>query len=124
VRGALLVMAGGALGSLLRWGVGLRLVAPAAGWPWSTFAVNVVGAFVIALVSAWPSFALASRPELRLLVVTGVLGGFTTYSSFNQETLAAFVGGHPLRALGYAAATFAGCLASGLAGHVAGRGLG
>jgi CrcB protein len=118
------VMLGGALGSAARWALGLWLGASPSGWPWATFAVNILGAFAIALLAAWPSFALSSRPELRLLVVTGVLGGFTTYSSFNQETLAALVAGEPGRAIAYASATFAGCLASGFAGHVVGRMLG
>ena len=121
MRGLWLVMAGGALGSAARWGVGSWLGASPSGWPWATLAVNCVGAFVIALLSAWPSLALASRPEVRLLLVTGVLGGFTTDSSFNQETLAALVSGHPGRALANATATLCGGFASGLLGHVAGR---
>jgi CrcB protein len=121
VRDALLVMAGGAFGSLLRWSVGRFVPPPASGWPLATWLVNVAGAFVLALLAASPAFALGARPALRLLVVTGVLGGFTTYSAFNQETLAALVHGRVARGLGYAAATLCGALASGLCGHLAGR---
>jgi CrcB protein len=124
VNRALLVMVGGATGSLLRWAVGLRLGASTTGWPWATLVVNLTGSFVLGLLAAWPSFALETRPELRLLVVTGVLGGFTTYSSFNQETLAALLGGQPARALAFAAATLAGCLVSGAAGQLVGSRLG
>ncbi len=124
MNGLWLVMAGGALGSAARWGVGLRLGASPSGWPWATLAVNAAGAFVIALLAASPAFALASRPEARLFLVTGVLGGFTTYASFNQETLAAIASGQPGRAFAYAAVTVGGCLVSGFAGHAVGRLLG
>jgi CrcB protein len=124
VNGLWLVMAGGALGSAARWAVGLRLGPSPSGWPWATLTVNAVGAFVIALLAALPAFEAASRPEARLFLVTGVLGGFTTYASFNQETLAAIASGHPGRAFAYAAATLAGCLVSGFAGHAVGRLLG
>ncbi|WP_402469798.1 fluoride efflux transporter FluC [Isoptericola aurantiacus] len=79
-----LVAAGGAVGSVGRYGVGLLLPHGTAQWPWGTFAVNLLGAFVL----GWLLEALARRgpesPRLRrtrLFFGTGVLGGFTTYSS-------------------------------------------
>lgn len=78
------VAAGGAVGSMLRYGVGLVLPHESGDWPWSTFVVNMVGAFLL----GWLLETVARRgPEtmrlrrVRLFAGTGVLGGFTTYSS-------------------------------------------
>lgn len=79
----LAVAAGGALGSVARYAVKLGF-GPAAGFPWWTLLVNVVGGLVIGLL------ALAARdwPEaLRAGVIVGLLGGFTTFSAFSLETL-------------------------------------
>lgn len=117
----MLVSLGGAIGSGARYLVSdfaaRRLPA---GYPWGTFAVNVAGSFLLgAVVSA----ALAGRvsPEWRLFLATGVLGGFTTYSSFNSELLKAMQEGAPAFGIAYAAAMLAGGLAAGLAGLAAGR---
>jgi len=84
----LLVMAGGAIGALSRYGVSL-LAAQLFGtkFPWGTLIVNLSGCFLIGL-----SFALADRgisimnPSIRLFFVTGYLGALTTFSTFGLET--------------------------------------
>jgi CrcB protein len=77
-----LVMLGGALGSALRYGAGLLSVAWfGAAYPWSTFAVNVVGSALIGVAAG-----LGVEGGWRLLLVTGFLGGFTTFSAFSLET--------------------------------------
>ncbi|KFN48710.1 fluoride efflux transporter CrcB [Arenimonas composti] len=84
--GWLWVGLGGALGAIARYGVSLALAGSAARFPWPTFAVNVLGCLLIGLVAG----VLARAPDgdtLRLFVVTGVLGGFTTFSAFGLETL-------------------------------------
>ncbi len=81
----LLVALGGAVGSIARYGVGLA----AARWfglafPWGTLAVNVLGGLAIGLMAA----RIAPENEsLRLLIGTGLLGGFTTFSAFSLETV-------------------------------------
>jgi fluoride exporter len=117
----LLVCAGGALGSGARYLVATGM-ARAAGiaWPWGTLVVNVVGSFLIALVMAGAASGQLSE-ETRLLLGAGVLGGFTTYSSFNHETLAFAAQGRLGAAAGYAVVTFAACLAAGLAGMAVAR---
>lgn len=100
------VAAGGAMGSVARYGVGnlARSLAPA--WPWGTLAVNVLGSFLIGLLFAW----FAARPAsdaLRLGLITGVLGGFTTFSTFSIETLELLRAGWTASALIYMAATLA-----------------
>lgn len=102
----LLVFVGGGVGSLLRHGVSVW-VAPAAGladparFPVETLLVNVAGCLLIGLLAAW----CGRREPFRLLVLVGMLGGFTTFSSFGLEAIRLFSLGHPLKALGYIAAT-------------------
>lgn len=66
------------LGAQARWG---------AEWPVGTFVVNVVGCFLIALVSQIALQKSSFSPDLRVIVTTGFLGGLTTYSSFSFETM-------------------------------------
>ncbi len=83
-----LVALGGAVGSALRYAAAAALPADASWWPWPTFAVNVVGAFALGLLL---EAAAVRGPEtvrlrrVRLFAGTGVLGGFTTYSSLALE---------------------------------------
>ena len=82
------VALGGALGASARYGVD-RLIerSSSAVYPWSTFTINVSGCFLIGLISA----ALVDRHHLpawlRIGLVVGVVGGYTTFSTFAQETL-------------------------------------
>ncbi|TCZ65582.1 CrcB family protein [Roseicella aquatilis] len=78
----LLVAAGGALGSVLRFLVSTLLVELlGTAFPWGTLAVNVVGSAAIGLLGG-----LGVEGGMRLLLVTGLLGGFTTFSAFSLET--------------------------------------
>ena len=101
MREILLVGCGGFIGSVVRFLVGLRVTAaaPEARFPWGTFAVNLAGCFLIGL--------LAGRLDehLRPLVITGFLGGFTTFSAFGLETLLLLRSGEWMLALGYALAS-------------------
>lgn len=83
----LIVAAGGALGAAARYGVGRLL--PAAGWPWSTLVVNVVGSLLMGLLAGWLSLRAGSAGETatRLFLAVGLLGGFTTFSAFSLETV-------------------------------------
>jgi CrcB protein len=117
----LVVALGGAIGSAMRYvlGIGLTAVTREAWLPVSTFAVNVVGSFAIGLLMAsWPEPSL-----LRLAVTTGLLGGFTTYSAFNLETLELARHGQVPLALGYVVATVVTCLVAGWIGVRIGGGL-
>jgi CrcB protein len=120
----LLVCLGGALGSGTRYLVAVALAHRAAvHFPWATFAVNVAGCFLLQLILGLIGGGLRLSDELRLLLTTGVMGGFTTYSSFNAETLALWRAGAPRLALGYLLATVLVCLAAGLAGAALARSL-
>ena len=97
----LLVGVGGAFGSMARYGIGLAL--PSSGFPYATLAVNVIGCFCIGLAMPAAARVEALSPELRLLVVVGFLGGFTTFSAFGNETMALLRSGGGLALLNVAA---------------------
>ncbi len=114
------VIAGG-LGSGARYLVGQWAAArldPA--FPYGTLIVNLSGCFALGLVAQLAS-STSWSPELRTAVTVGFLGGFTTYSTFNQETLALFAAGSTGVALLNVAITLAGGLAAGWLGIVAAR---
>lgn len=75
---------GAIAGSCARYAVG-QFLPTESGWPLATFAVNILGAFIIGILSA--TSAVMVSEKLRAFVVTGVLGGFTTYSAFAVESL-------------------------------------
>jgi CrcB protein len=79
-------MLGGAVGAGARYGVGLAL-RQVPTFPWSTLAVNVVGSFMIGIVLVLADEEQRMGASLRTFLAVGVLGGFTTFSSFSAETL-------------------------------------
>ena len=86
------VALGGALGAVGRYAVGLAVAAFApeaflGGFPVATLIANVFGCFVIGVLSALFEGPFAGRDHVRLFAVTGVLGGFTTFSTFSLETV-------------------------------------
>lgn len=103
------VSLGAVVGSLLRWGAGIWLNARWAGFPLGTLFVNCVGGLAIGAVLFW----LERSPNelLRLLLVTGLLGGFTTFSAFSAESLIMLQRGDFLLALTHAAGHVIGALA-------------
>ncbi|MBL8200952.1 MAG: fluoride efflux transporter CrcB [Chromatiales bacterium] len=85
---------GGAAGSVLRYlvsGVAQRALVPGAGalasFPAGTLVVNVTGSLLIGLLAGLAESRALLGPEARLLLVTGLLGGYTTFSAFSLETL-------------------------------------
>lgn len=84
----LLVLAGGALGSAARYLVAASMadrLGPA--FPWGTLTVNIAGSFLIGLIATLADEFGSIGPQARVFLVVGVLGGFTTFSSFSLETL-------------------------------------
>jgi CrcB protein len=92
-------------------------------FPAGTLAVNLVGSFGIGLVMHLGLETTLLSPTARLFLTTGVMGGLTTYSTFNYETLGLVSEGDWLRAGLNVVATFAGCLVAGLLGVASGRAL-
>ncbi len=122
----LLVCLGGALGSGARYLVGTAIqgrtnaTATFGTLPNGTLAVNLVGSLLIGLLLAAGLEGVKAN-SWRLLLVTGLLGGFTTYSAFNQETLELLRSGRTTAALTYVATTLVGGLVAGLVGAALGR---
>ncbi len=79
--------------------VALAQTATRSGFPIATLAVNVIGCFVIGAASAWLTARPSMPPELQLFMVVGVLGGFTTYSTFANETFLLARYGHVITAV-------------------------
>lgn len=113
----LLVALGSALGGVLRYGV--ARVAPIApgGWAVATLVVNVLGSFLIGLLYPWVAARGISAENARLFWMTGVLGGFTTYSAFALETSLLGASGNWASAAGYTAITVVACLTAALVGR-------
>ena len=113
----ILVALGGAIGSVARYGVG-AVAAQLLGstFPWGTLLVNLSGSFLIAVVMHVALAGTAISLELRIFLTTGIMGGYTTYSSFNYETLALVEQGAFSLAAVNLGATVLGCLAAGLFG--------
>jgi CrcB protein len=85
----LIVALGGAIGSVARYKVGGFALHHTQSWnfPVSTFSVNVIGCFVIGLLAALVEHHDLFSPSVRLLLFTGLLGGFTTFSAFGYESV-------------------------------------
>lgn len=99
---------GGAIGALARWSIGELVERPPAGVPWATLLVNLAGCFAIGAASRrW-------HPDTDRWAfgVTGVLGGFTTFSAFANETRELLADGRAGAALGVVAVTLIGGVAA------------
>jgi CrcB protein len=107
----------GAVGTLLRAGCsGLvtRLLGP--GFPWGTLAVNVAGSFAFGAIMGWVRSRHAVPDSVETVLLIGLLGGFTTYSSYAFQSVELLEGGRPIHALGYMLATNLVALAAAWAG--------
>jgi CrcB protein len=115
------VMIAGGLGSGARYAIGLwALNRMGAQFPFGTLIVNLAGCFALGAVAQWAASG-SWPPETRAAIGAGFLGGFTTYSSFNQETIALFTSGAAGAAAVNVAVTLAGGLAAGGLGAAAAR---
>jgi CrcB protein len=91
---------GGALGSILRWYLGLRLNPLFPSLPLGTLAANVIAGYVIGVAVAFFSRYPGLSVEWRLFVITGLMGGLSTFSTFSAEVVTHFQQGRPIWAIG------------------------
>ena len=106
--GILLTAAGGAVGALARWALEESFPAHGTAFPWTTFAVNVIGSGLLALLGLLP--AVRRRPALPVLLGTGVLGGFTTMSAASVDTVRLLDHGASITGTAYALGTLGAAL--------------
>ena len=115
------ILAGGAVGALLRALVADALPTARGGWPWATFAVNIAGAALLAWLTTRLGEMVAPTRYWRFLLGTGFCGALTTFSTFQVETIRLAKDGHPATALAYAAASLAAGMAVAVAASVVAR---
>lgn len=108
----LLVGLGGFAGAVARYLLGGWVLhhTLSAKFPWSTFAVNVLGCLVIGVLSGLAERVEWFTPPVRLLLLTGLLGGFTTFSAFGLETVHLLRRGEPWVAAAYALGSVVVCI--------------
>ena len=113
---------GGALGALARYGVSTAWPHPPAGFPWATVVINVTGCFLIgALMVVLTEIAGRPHPLARPFLGVGILGGFTTFSTYTVEVQRLLAGGHAGVALLYLFGTLGAALVAVQLGVVATR---
>jgi CrcB protein len=116
----LAVALGSALGGVGRYGLSRLWPWVPGGWPTATITANLLGSFAIGLLSVVLSARAGGAETARLFWMTGVLGGFTTYSAFALETVTLAGAGEALRAAAYVAVTVLACLVAAFAGRALG----
>ncbi|EGV30938.1 CrcB-like protein [Thiorhodococcus drewsii AZ1] len=112
------IFSGAGLGALLRWYIGARLNPVFPTLPIGTLTANLLGGFLIGLAITWFARHPTVPPELRLMVVTGFLGGLTTFSTFSAEVVNLLMRGEYLWGLGAIAAHLTGSLSMTAVGIV------
>jgi CrcB protein len=122
VRKLLLVVLGSGFGGGARYLVGGWVMQRfGAAFPYGTLGINALGSFLVVLIVHLSLHTGAIGGDLRLALTTGVMGGFTTYSTFTYETVAFFERGAVGAGAIYLGATVAICLIAGVAGLWVGR---
>ncbi|HTU75203.1 MAG TPA: CrcB family protein [Trebonia sp.] len=110
------VSCGGVLGALARYGVQTAYPHSDAQFGWATFAINVSGCLLIGIIAVLIAGAPGTHRLVRPFLVTGVLGGYTTFSTYIVDIQHALLAGAPRTALLYGAATVAAAIVAAWAG--------
>ncbi len=120
----LLVATGGAIGASLRYLTGIAaLLWFGANFPWGTLMVNVIGSFAMGVLAEFIIRKLGASNELRLLLMTGLLGGYTTFSAFSLDAILLIERGAYSAAAGYILANVVGSILALLLGLMLARSL-
>jgi CrcB protein len=109
---------GGATGTLLRYAIGVALAPATSRFPIATLLINVSGSFLIGWLAEYPGLV---NPTLRVALIVGLCGGFTTFSAFSLETFRLIERGEIARAAVYAGASVLLCVAATALGVFAAR---
>lgn len=112
---------GGGLGALARYGIALLLPRPPGGFPWATFFTNILGCLLIGVLMVLISEARSAHRLVRPFLGVGVLGGFTTFSTYAVEIRGLLQPGTAALAFAYLAGTLAGAMLAVFTGVMATR---
>ncbi|MDP9432132.1 MAG: fluoride efflux transporter CrcB [Actinomycetota bacterium] len=118
---AVVVAAGGVLGSVARYGLSVVLPTEPQNFPWGTFVTNVAGCALLGALLALLPDAAGPHVLIRTFLGPGVLGGFTTFSAFSVESVALLSAGRAQPAMGYVLGTVLAALAGVQVGSMAAR---
>jgi CrcB protein len=120
----LAVAVGGAMGSLARFWLAAAMTAlTGPRFPWGTLLINVLGSFIIGLVAAvtMAPERVGMHPDVRIFLMVGICGGFTTFSAFSLQTLELLQSGAVWQAAGYIVGSVVFCLTAVWGGWMFGR---
>jgi CrcB protein len=112
---------GGVLGALARWGVSTALPHAVGSWPWATLVVNLTGCLAIGALLAVLLARFPHSPWLRPFLAVGILGGYTTYSTFAVDVIQLTHAGRPWLAVAYLLVSVLGGILAVVGGLLAGR---
>jgi len=116
------IAAGGALGALLRYWTSTAIHSRfGTAFPYGTLTVNILGSLLMGFLYIWLTDRLASGQAVRAFLLIGLLGAFTTFSTFSMETLNLVESGHPGKALANVVISVTVCFAAATAGVFAAR---
>jgi CrcB protein len=101
MKNIILVFLGAGFGGVLRYAIGNIIKWNGTNFPWATFAVNIIGCFLIGLILAYSLKNETFSTNYKLLLTTGVCGGFTTFSALSAESLQLIKQGNWMLALAY-----------------------
>ncbi|MGE3147987.1 MAG: fluoride efflux transporter CrcB [Pseudorhodoplanes sp.] len=111
MQGFLLVFLGGGVGAAIRHGFNIAFVRMlGTAFPYATLFENVSGSFLMGVLAGYFAFQSESSQALRLFLTTGILGGYTTFSTFSLDAILLWERGEALKAGGYVLASVVGCL--------------
>ena len=118
----LAIAAGGALGALMRYWVSTGIYSLIGrGFPWGTLVVNVLGSLLMGVLYVWLMERVSQSVEWRAFLLIGLLGAFTTFSTFSIETLNLLEAGQHIRAVLNAVVSVVLCVAAAWLGVVLAR---
>ncbi|MDG4823167.1 CrcB family protein [Asanoa sp. WMMD1127] len=115
------VSSGGVLGALARYGIGHAWPAPLGGFPWATFVINVTGCLLVGALMVVVTDILTGQRLLRPFLGVGVLGGYTTFSTYAVESRDLITAGAPGTAAAYLVGTLLATCAAVFVGMTAAR---
>ena len=109
MKAVLLVFLGGGIGSLLRYGINIIVLPMSKKFPYATLTANIISCLLLGLLIGWSGKQVLSD-DMKIFLMVGLCGGFSTFSTFSAESYNLFNGQNPILGIVYMAASFLICL--------------